>query len=93
METSEQLSKRLYLHKNFNIRSTIINDNIRISTASIFYESSFFGDYYQFETFIFKKEDRSIMKIHNVLSNQNGIEYCINFHNKLVSLVKSKLNI
>lgn len=92
MKTAKKLNELFNLNKNFNIRSTVINNNIRVSTASIYYRSSFFGDYYQLETFIFKKEGSSIMKIHNVFANENGLKYCINFHNKTVALIKSKLN-
>lgn len=91
MRTALELTGLFELDKNFNIRSTVINDNIRVSTAAIFYESSFFGNYYQFETFIFKKQGSSIMKIHKVSENEKGLNYCINFHNKSVSLIKSKL--
>ena len=90
MKTAKELNELFDLNKNFNIRSTVINDNIRVSTASIYYENSFFGDYYQLETFIFKKEGSSIMKIHNVAENEKGLQYCIDFHNKTVALIKSK---
>jgi len=82
--------ERLNLKKNFNIASTVINDNVRVSTAAIFYDE-IWGERFQFETFIFKKEGRSIMKIHLVSENQKGIDYCLSFHNKTVSLIKSKL--
>jgi len=83
--------KRFELKKNFNIASTIINENIRVSTAAIFYDE-IFGERYQLETFIFKKEGRSIMKIHDVYANQKGIDYCVSFHNKLVALIKTKIS-
>jgi len=92
MKEAQELNLLFDLDKNFNIRSTIINDNIRVSTAAIFYESSFFGDYYQLETFIFKKEGNSLMKIHNVSATEKGLQYCIDFHNKTVCLIKNKLN-
>lgn len=76
---------------NFNIASTIINDNVRISTAAIFYDE-IFGERFQLETWIFKKEGRSIMKIHDVPINKVGLDYCVRFHNKATGLVKSKIN-
>lgn len=82
--------ERFELRKNFNIASTIINDNIKVSTAAIFYDE-IFGERYQLETFIFKKEGRSMMKIHEVYENQTGIDYCISFHNKIVALIKTKI--
>lgn len=91
MKTASELNELFDLNKNFNIRSTVINNNIRVSTASIFYESSFFGYYHQLETFIFKKEGSSLMKIHKVLANENGLQYCIDFHEKAVALIKSKI--
>ena len=91
MKTVLELTELFNLDKNFNIRSTVINDNIRVSTAAIFYESSFFGDYYQLETFIFKKEGKSLMKIHNVSDTEKGLQYCIDFHNKTVAFINSKI--
>lgn len=91
MNTAQELNELFDLNKNFNIRSTIINDNIRVSTASIYYESSFCGNFYQLETFIFRKEGASLMKIHNVSTNEKGLQYCIDFHHKTVALIKSKL--
>lgn len=82
--------ERLKLEKNFNIASTIINDNIRISTAAIFYDE-WFGKRFQFETFIFKKEGNSMQKIHEVFENQKGIDYCKRFHELAVIIVKSKI--
>ena len=76
--------------QNFNIASTVINENIRVSTAAIFYDE-WYGERFQLETFIFKKEGRSTYKIHSVPENQKGLDYCTSFHNKLVSLIKSKL--
>lgn len=92
MKTKQELVPLLKGIKNFNIRSTVINDNIRVSTAAIFYDDWFFGEYFQLETFIFKKEGRSLMKIHNVIENEKGLQYCIDFHNKTVAMVKSKIN-
>lgn len=82
--------ERFELKKNFNIASTVIDDNVRISTAAIFYDE-WFGERFQMETWIFKKEGRSLMKIHDVRENQDGIDYCLNFHNKLTKLVQYKL--
>lgn len=76
--------------KNFNIASTIINNNIKVSTAAIFYDE-WFGERFQLETFIFKKEGHSIMKIHDVQQNQDGIDYCLRFHQLTVAIVKQKL--
>ena len=83
--------------KNFNIASTAINENIRISTAALFYDE-WFGERFQMETWIFVKEDdgklksgASKMKIHNVLENQNGIDYCLRFHHLACVIVKLKL--
>lgn len=91
MKSAQELNELFDLNKNFNIRSTIINDNIRVSTASIYYESSFCGNFYQLETFIFKKEGSSNYKIHSVFTNEKGLQYCIDFHNKTVALLKLKL--
>jgi len=77
--------------KNFNIASTIINENVRISTAAIFYDE-FFGKRFQLETWVFKKEGRSLMKIHNVASNQNGLDYCKRFHILAAKIVNRKLH-
>ena len=52
--------------KNFNIASTVINDKIRVSTAAIFYESTFFGDYYQVETFIFSG-DKTLIETRQII--------------------------
>ena len=76
--------------KNFNIASTIINENVRISTAAIFYDE-WFGKRFQLETWIFKKEGHSLMKIHDVPSNQNGLDYCKRFHVIASKIVDYKL--
>lgn len=91
MKTVDELNECFSKENNFNIRSTVINDNIRVSTAAIFRQDWFFGDYFQLETFIFKKEGRSNMRIHDVFCNKKGIQYCIDFHNKTVALIKSKI--
>ena len=71
------------INKNFNIRSTVISEDIRISTACIFYESSFFGDYHQIETIVFNKKARMKMKIHSTILHENTVDYAIRFHEKL----------
>jgi len=76
--------------KNFNIASTIISDNVRISTAAIFYDE-IFGERFQLETWIFKKEGRSLMKIHDVFANQKGLDYCVRFHTLTASIVDIRL--
>lgn len=76
--------ERFEKRKNFNIASTVINDEIRVSTAAIFYDE-WFGKRWQLETFIFKKDNKgSKMKIHEVPNNDDGIDYCKRFHDKLV---------
>lgn len=86
------MAQRFKLNKNFNIASTTINENVRVSTASIFYENEWFGSYYQMETFIFRNDGiRGNMKIHNVPCNDNGIDYCKRFHNKVVYMLNKKL--
>ena len=76
--------------RNFNIASTIINENVRVSTAAIFYDE-IFGERFQLETWIFKKEGKSLMKIHSVPSNNNGLEYCRRFHCLTSSIVYIRL--
>lgn len=76
----------LQLHgrcKNFNIKITIISEDIRISTACIFYEGNFFGDYHQIETIVFNKKARMKMKIHSTILHENTVDYAIRFHEKL----------
>lgn len=82
--------KRFEQKKNFNIASTVIDDNVRVSTAAIFYNDWFFGEYFQLETIIFKKDGMGNMRIHKVPCNQVGIDYCIRFHQKVVAMIKSK---
>ena len=82
--------ERFEQKKNFNITSTVINDNIRVSTAAIFYDEVF-GERFQFETIVFRKDKGMLMKIHNVYASQKGLDYCVTFHNKLVSLINSKI--
>lgn len=78
--------------KNFNIASTVINKDVRVSTAAIFY-SEWFGDRYQLETIVFSTVKGGFrMKIHDVPSNDQGVEYCKRFHEKTVAMVKNKLN-
>lgn len=83
--------KRFENKANFNIASTVINKNIRVSTAAIFYDE-WFGERFQLETWVFMKDHKgSVIKIHNVYENQNGIDYCKRFHEKAVAMVRSKL--
>lgn len=83
--------ERFELRKNFNIASTVINENVRVSTAAIFYDE-WFGERYQLETWVFIKDHKgSKMRIHNVYENQDGIDYCIRFHEKTVAMVKRKI--
>ena len=84
--------ERFDLKKNFNIASTIIDDNYRVSTAAIFYEENWFGDYWQLETWVFVKGHKgSKVKIHKVPCNEYGIRYCKEFHKKTVAMVKYKI--
>lgn len=39
--------------RNIDLGKTQLNEKMRVSSAAIFYENSFFGDYYQYETWIF----------------------------------------
>lgn len=83
--------KRFNEKQNFNIASTVINENVRVSTAAIFYDE-WFGERFQMETWVFMKDHKgSKMKIHDVPENQSGIDYCIRFHNKTVAMVKNKI--
>lgn len=81
-----------YEKKNFNIDSTVINDNYRVSTAAIFYDE-IFGERFQLETWFFVKGHKgSKIKIHEVPCNEYGLRYCKEFHKNTVAMVKSKLN-
>lgn len=80
--------ERFEQKRNFNIASTVIDENTRVSTAAIFYDE-WFGERYQLETWVFKKDRKgSKMKIHDVPSNQDGIDYCMRFHSKIVYILE-----
>lgn len=86
MKTDLKAIELIQLHgrcKNFNIRSTIISEDIRISTACIFYEGNFFGDYHQIETIVFNKKSSMKMKIHSTILHEKTVDYAIRFHEKL----------
>jgi len=57
---------RDFRRANINLAITIITDKIRVSTAAIYY-SEWFGEYYQYETWIFsndKMHQKNVMVIH-----------------------------
>lgn len=70
-------------HSNIDLGKTQITNNIRVSSAAIFYESPFFGDYYQFETFIFS-EDKAVQKSRQII---HGTTWNIS-HNELLNKTK-----
>lgn len=52
---------------NIDLGKTAITDKVRVSSAAIFYEGNWFGDYYQLETWIFSEDktiQKSVMVIH-----------------------------
>lgn len=82
--------------KNQNIASTIITDKVRVSSAIIYYENHSFGDYYQYETWIFSTDERikSRMKIYGTSSwpdNKKLIERATALHNRLSLILSTKL--
>jgi hypothetical protein len=42
--------------ESINLGKTQITKKIRVSSAAIFYEGNWFGNYYQYETFIFSDD-------------------------------------
>lgn len=85
--------------ENFNIASTIITDKIRVSSAAIFYENSFFGDYYQLETWVFSTDPTVKNKqiIHGTTSifpiSQKEKDNVVKVHNYVAGNLKIKLKI
>lgn len=69
--------------KNIDLGKTQITEQVRVSSAAIFYKSPFFGDYYQFETFIFS-EDKGVQKSRQII---HGTTWNIN-HNFLLQQTK-----
>jgi len=81
---------------NVNIASTIITDKVRVSSAIIYY-NEWFGEYYQYETWIFSKDERikSRMKIYGTSTCGNNaklIERATALHNRLSEILTNKLN-
>lgn len=81
---------------NRNIKSTIITDNIRVSSAIIFYEANF-GDYYQYETIVFSKDERIPwdMEIHGTKSygdDESLIKSAIEWHDEEVAEIIETIN-
>lgn len=58
---------------NKNIASTIISDTVRVSSATIFYEN-WFGNYYQYETLVFSKDER--VPFSQEIHGTNGSDDC-----------------
>lgn len=84
--------------KNIDLGKTQITEQVRVSSAAIFYESPFFGDYYQFETFIFS-EDKCVQKsrqiIHGTTWNMNQnflLERTKKVHTYVSNNLKIKFN-
>lgn len=82
--------------KNQNIAGTIITDKVRVSTAIIYYANEFFGDYYQYETWIFSKDERvkSVMKIYGISGSGDNIKLidrATALHNRIARILTNKL--
>lgn len=72
------------MKQNKNLASTVITDNVRVSTAAIYYDE-WFGERWQIETFIFSKDERvktSQIKIHGNVSCE---DYVINSKGKTIN--------
>jgi hypothetical protein len=44
--------------KSIDLGKTKITDSIRVSSAAILYDENWFGDYYQYETWIFSDDPK-----------------------------------
>jgi hypothetical protein len=82
---------------NQNIASTVITDKVRVSTAIIYYPNEFFGDYYQYETWIFSKDERvkPVMKIYGTSGSSDNdrlINRATALHNRVSRILNRKLN-
>jgi hypothetical protein len=62
----------IVMSQNVDLGKTQIADNVRVSSAAIFYEM-WFGDYYQYETWIFSKDERIKSRMF-IWGTGNGIE-------------------
>ena len=60
--------------ENIDLGKTRITDKIRVSSAAIFYGGNWFGDYYQYETFIFSDDDT--FKTRTFIWGTSGGEVC-----------------
>jgi len=85
------------MSKNFNIKSTIITDLIRISSAAIWYE---YDNRYQIETWIFSSDERykSTQVIHGSWHGDIGkrnpmIKYAKTFHEKVAYKFNNTFNV
>lgn len=57
--------------KSYDLGKTQISDACRVSSAAIYYENNLFGDYYQYETFIFGVICRQF--IHGTNRHESGL--------------------
>lgn len=55
-------------HRNYDLGKTQITENIRVSSAAIFYEAEF-GNYFQYETFVFS--DSPKIKSRQIIHGSN----------------------
>lgn len=83
--------------KAIDLGKTQITDDIRVSSAAIWYDQPWFGSYYQVETFIFsndKDKQRQVMVIHGTTSGDKVpqwlIEKCAKVHNSMVKGLTKK---
>ena len=88
--TIEKVIRMDYL--NTTIKQTQITDSIQVSTVITFYDS-WWGNYYQYETWCFSKDPRqkSFQKIHGTTTTGNDkglIIECIQAHDHIAENLK-----
>jgi hypothetical protein len=86
-------------NKNIDMGKTRINDDVRVSSAAIFY-NEMFGSFYQLETWVFsenKQVIKSRMFIHETVSpyldTVESRKWLVdNFHRRISNILSKKLN-
>jgi hypothetical protein len=75
--------------KNYNIKSTVISDTVRVSSAGIVC-NEMFGSFYLYETWIFHADNSKCRQfIHGTIpfKSENMEAFVARFHNRIVKVL------
>jgi hypothetical protein len=77
--------------KNYNIKSTVISDTVRVSSAGIV-RDEMFGSFYLYETWVFHIDNRKCRQfIHGTVpwKSKNMEAFASRFHDRVVKVLRT----